>query len=86
LETIKNYVLAYNNMAVEQSFYLMIYNSLREYFFDRNGYIFGHSAADHIKSSIDDIYKFKRDRENVLLLLLLLLLLFFFFQNVIFSL
>ncbi len=65
LEQIKTYVLVYNNMAVEQAFYLMIFNSLREFFFDRNGYIFGMRASEYIKNSIDDIYTFKRDRENV---------------------
>ncbi len=66
LETIKTYILLYDNLAIEQAFYLMIFNVLREYFFDKNGNIMETAAHEYIKKNMDDIYNFKRERENVI--------------------
>lgn len=66
LETIKTYVMVYDNVCSEQAYFLLIFNTLREYFFDKTSYIFNTRSKDFIQTSLDDIYIFKRDRENVL--------------------
>jgi len=65
LEKIQIYVLVFDNLAMEQAYYLMIFNILREYLFDRNMYIFKTPANEYILDSINEIYTIKRQRENV---------------------
>ena len=63
------YVDIYNNNCVEQAYFLMIFNILREYFFDKNTDVFGVKINDYMLKSVDDIYKFKLERENVIIYL-----------------
>ena len=66
LETIKTYVLIYDNISKEQAYYLMIFNSLREYLFDCKSIIFKGKIDDYLNKALDDIYKFKLQKENVI--------------------
>jgi len=65
LKIIKNYVEIYNNNCNEQAYFLVIFNVLREYFFEKNTKVFGKNVTEYMYQTIDDIYRFKLERENV---------------------
>jgi len=65
LDIIKIYVDIYNNNCNEQAYFLVIFNILREYFFDSNTNVFGEKVSDYLNNAIDDIYQFKLKRDNV---------------------
>lgn len=71
LNIIKTYLDIYNNNCNEQTYFLVIFNVLREYFFDRNTAVFGVNVSDYMYDVIDDIYKFRLERENVIIISLI---------------
>lgn len=59
------YLNIYDNVCKEQAYYLVIFNVLREYFFDYTTDVFEVNVQTHMETAIDDIYKFRLERDNV---------------------
>lgn len=63
------YLNIYDNVCKEQAYYLTFFNILREYFFDFNSRVLEQNINTYMANAIDDIYKFKMERDNVSLLI-----------------
>ena len=55
----------YDNITKENAYYLLMFNILREYFYDQNTMVLENNIADYLDKEIDDIYKYKFARDNV---------------------
>ncbi len=66
LENIGIYLKFYENICNEQAYYLIIFNVLREYFFDYTTDVFEVNVDIYMNKAIDDIYKFRLERDNVI--------------------
>jgi hypothetical protein len=65
LDKVKIFIQIYQNICLEQAEFLMIFNSLREYFFDNKTKVFGEPVGEYLKSQLDNIYLFKLERDKV---------------------
>jgi hypothetical protein len=65
------YLNIYDNVCKEQAYYLVIFNVLREYFFDQTTDVFEINVQKFMNTAIDDIYKFRLERDNVIDVLIL---------------
>ena len=59
------YMDIYDNITKENAYYLLMFNILREYFYDQNTMVLENNIADYLDKEIDDIYKYKFARDNV---------------------
>jgi len=59
------YLNIYDNICKEQAYFLIIFNVLREYFFDYTTDVFELNVEKYMATAIDDIYKFRLNRNNV---------------------
>ena len=73
------YINIYDNVNNQQAYYLVIFNILREYFFDKKTFVLETNVENYMKTAMDDIYKIKIQRDNVNFLLIFLLLKCFIF-------
>lgn len=65
LDTVNVYIEIYQNISEQQRQYLLLFNMLREYFFDSNTFVSEKLVKTEMEFAIDDIYKFKLDKEKV---------------------
>lgn len=65
LQILNKYVEIYNVNCNEQAYFLVLYNILREYFFDSKTEVQGENISNFMENSIKNIYKYKLEKENV---------------------
>ncbi len=65
LDTVQIYSEVYKNTCLEQSQYLKLFNTLREYFFDYMNYVDSSPVFKHVNDDLNTIYAFKLERETV---------------------
>jgi hypothetical protein len=65
LNTVQIYADIFKNLCLEQTKYFMIFNSLREYFFDSNNMVNSQIVSDLIDNELNNIYSYKLDIDSV---------------------
>jgi hypothetical protein len=65
LNTVQIYADIFKNLCLEQTKFLMVFNSLREYFFDPTNVVNSQVISDLIDNELNNIYSFKLDRDTV---------------------
>jgi hypothetical protein len=65
LDTVQVYAEVYKNVCLEQSQYLKLFNTLREYFFDYMAFVDSTPVYTHVNDDLNSIYAFKLERETV---------------------
>jgi len=62
------YINIFQNICLEQAQYLMIFNTMREYFFDWNSHVNATKVSTYLTTQLDNIYLYKLQTDQVILL------------------